>query len=135
MIVVPLIALVVGVVSGLLGLGGGELLAPVLLQLGMLPQVASATSGFMILFTSSSNVVHYLADGSLDAHLGYVLWALALGFCAALLGRGAAIMLVQKLSHPSLIAFLIGGTLMVALFLLLLQMATEAPDFALKSMC
>ena len=55
---VPLLAYGVGAVAGLLGLGGGELMAPLLLALGMLPQVASATSAFMIMFTSSADVVH-----------------------------------------------------------------------------
>ena len=36
---VPLMALFIGVVAGLLGLGGGELMAPLLVALGMHPQV------------------------------------------------------------------------------------------------
>lgn len=59
----------VGVVAGLLGLGGGELMAPLLLALGMIPQVASATSAFMILFTSSSDFVQYLMEGVLTPEI------------------------------------------------------------------
>ena len=62
---IPLLAYGVGTVAGLLGLGGGELMAPLLLAIGMLPQVASATSAFMITFTSSADVVHYLFEGVL----------------------------------------------------------------------
>ena len=76
---VPLLAYGVGAVAGLLGLGGGELMAPLLLALGMLPQVASATSAFMIALTSSADVVHYLFEGVLEPDPGYVVWALLLG--------------------------------------------------------
>jgi uncharacterized membrane protein YfcA len=78
-VAVPLLAYGVGAVAGLLGLGGGELMAPLLLALGMLPQVASATSAFMIALTSSADVVHYLFEGVLEPDPGYVVWALLLG--------------------------------------------------------
>ena len=45
----------------------------------MLPQVASATSAFMIALTSSADVVHYLFEGVLEPDPGYVVWALLLG--------------------------------------------------------
>ena len=75
----PCMGAFIGVVAGLLGLGGGELMAPLLLALGMLPQVASATSAFMIALTSSADVVHYLFEGVLEPDPGYVVWALLLG--------------------------------------------------------
>ena len=44
-VAIPLVAYGVGVVAGLLGLGGGELMAPLLLAIGMLPQVCSQLGG------------------------------------------------------------------------------------------
>ena len=38
-----------GIVAGLVGVGGGMLLGPLMLQMGVLPQVSAATTGTMIL--------------------------------------------------------------------------------------
>lgn len=43
LIVFPLAALVTGVLSGLFGIGGGLLLNPLLLHIGLSPQVASTS--------------------------------------------------------------------------------------------
>ncbi|XP_074278841.1 sulfite exporter TauE/SafE family protein 3-like isoform X2 [Silene latifolia] len=48
-----------GTVGGLLGIGGGTILTPLFLELGIPPQVASATSAFSMLFSSSMSVVEY----------------------------------------------------------------------------
>ncbi|XP_059642429.1 sulfite exporter TauE/SafE family protein 3-like isoform X2 [Cornus florida] len=48
-----------GVVGGLLGLGGGFILGPLFLELGIPPQVSSATATFAMLFSSSMSVVEY----------------------------------------------------------------------------
>lgn len=47
-------ACVAGAVAGLLGLGGGMLFTPLLLEYGISPQVATATANLLILFSSSS---------------------------------------------------------------------------------
>ncbi|GMP28313.1 hypothetical protein CsSME_00003912 [Camellia sinensis var. sinensis] len=51
--------IVAGMVGGLLGLGGGFILGPLFLELGIPPQVASATSTFAMVFSSSMSVVQY----------------------------------------------------------------------------
>ncbi|KAH9711473.1 Sulfite exporter TauE/SafE family protein 3 [Citrus sinensis] len=51
--------IVAGMVGGLLGLGGGFILGPLFLELGIPPQVASATSTFAMTFSSSMSVVQY----------------------------------------------------------------------------
>lgn len=44
-------AIASGIVSSLVGIGGGMLLGPVMLELGILPDVTAATSSFMIVRT------------------------------------------------------------------------------------
>lgn len=39
-------------VQSLLGIGGGMITGPLLLEMGVLSQVTAATSSFMVLFTS-----------------------------------------------------------------------------------
>lgn len=54
-----LCGLVGGVVGGLLGSGGGFVLGPLLLEIGVIPQVASATATFVMMFSSSLSVVEF----------------------------------------------------------------------------
>ncbi|KAF5958150.1 hypothetical protein HYC85_005375 [Camellia sinensis] len=53
------VGIIAGMVGGLLGLGGGFILGPLFLELGIPPQVASATSTFAMVFSSSMSVVQY----------------------------------------------------------------------------
>ncbi|TKY74585.1 integral to membrane [Spatholobus suberectus] len=48
-----------GVVGGLLGLGGGFVMGPLFLELGVPPQVSSATASFAMTFSSSMSVIEY----------------------------------------------------------------------------
>ncbi|KAK1362914.1 DECREASED DNA METHYLATION 1 family protein [Heracleum sosnowskyi] len=49
-----------GMVGGLLGLGGGFILGPLFLELGIPPQVSSATATFAMTFSAMSVVEYYL---------------------------------------------------------------------------
>ncbi|QCD97996.1 glucuronyl/N-acetylglucosaminyl transferase EXT2 [Vigna unguiculata] len=48
-----------GTVGGLLGSGGGFILGPLLIEIGVIPQVASATATFVMMFSSSLSVVEF----------------------------------------------------------------------------
>lgn len=75
-----LVGIAVGVLSGLLGIGGGTILVPVFrLAFGMSPQSATATSLFTIVPTSVSGVVSHVRHRTCVPWLG-----LAAGFGGAL---------------------------------------------------
>ncbi|XP_009397164.2 sulfite exporter TauE/SafE family protein 1 [Musa acuminata AAA Group] len=63
MFVFPSAALSAGALSGLFGIGGGLLLNPVLLQIGIAPQTAAATSTFMVMFSASMTALQYVILG------------------------------------------------------------------------
>jgi len=58
-----------GYLGGLLGVGGGNFVVPVLVWRGMDAKVASATTAFVVLFASLSGFFGHAAAGSLDPAL------------------------------------------------------------------
>jgi uncharacterized membrane protein YfcA len=64
---------VVGFLSGLLGVGGGFLLTPILMMLGVPPTVAAASDTNAIVATSSSGMAAHFRLGNVDLKLGTVL--------------------------------------------------------------
>merc|ERR1712048_1146922 len=78
-------AVLIGLVAGLLGLGGGEFMVPLLLEFGTAPRVAAATSGFIMVFTTSSNVVHYVVAGTIEPFFGYGVGCFFLAMMGAFL--------------------------------------------------
>ena len=53
-----------GVVSGMLGIGGGIFMAPLMLELGIDTKVATSTSNFFLIFTSFSSTCLYGMAGT-----------------------------------------------------------------------
>ena len=62
---VNILGVLVGIVSAMLGIGGGVIVAPVFLQLGLEPSESSATTSFVTLFTSFTNLIKYMLIGSI----------------------------------------------------------------------
>ena len=65
----PVTALLAGLTAGLLGIGGGMVIGPLFLAIGMEPQVGTSSCAFMILWTAFSGVVIYAVDNHLGAQL------------------------------------------------------------------
>jgi len=68
-------AFIGGFASGCLGMSGGAIFNPLLLNQGVPPSVASSTGMYMIIFSSIGSTVIYTIQGSLNFTFG--LW---LGF-------------------------------------------------------
>lgn len=59
-----------GILAGSLGVGGGLIMTSFLINLGVRPEVSSASSSFVILFSSLISVVQYLITGLVDFSYG-----------------------------------------------------------------
>ena len=57
----PPIAVFAGIIASWFGVGGGTVKGPLLMELGILPEVTTATSSTMMLFTTISAVSGYIA--------------------------------------------------------------------------
>lgn len=105
----PLVSSLAGVAAGLLGIGGGILKGPLMLEMGMLPGVSAATAAFMVLFTSSATTLQFVLLGML--RLDYSLWYGAVGMCGTIVGQKLAGYFIKKYKRQSLIIFLLGGVI------------------------
>jgi uncharacterized membrane protein YfcA len=75
---------IAGYLGGLLGVGGGNLVVPVLVWLGFDPKKASATTAFIVIFSSLSGFFGHASLGHMNTTL---LWTTAAGSIAgAILG-------------------------------------------------
>jgi uncharacterized membrane protein YfcA len=102
----PCYAILAGLVAGLFGVGGGIILGPLMLALGVHPAVASATCACMVLFTSSTATVTYMAHGLLVPN--YAVFSLLLGFISTILGQKVMSVLLKRYKRHSYIAYSIG---------------------------
>jgi len=103
----PKTALLAGVTAGLLGIGGGMVIGPLFLAIGMEPQVGTSSCAFMILWTAFSGVVAYGAD----EHLGWQLAVscVSVGFISGQIGQRLVNTVLKKTGRPSYVVFLLGG--------------------------
>lgn len=62
-----------GILSGMFGVGGGFLLSPFLMIMGIPPAVAVATSANQIIATSMSGFIAHWRKGNVDFQIGFLL--------------------------------------------------------------
>jgi uncharacterized membrane protein YfcA len=78
------LGLLVGLLSGLFGVGGGFLLTPLLIMFGIPPTVAAATDSNQIVAASTSGTYAHWKVGNVDFKMG--LYLLVGGFLGGLIG-------------------------------------------------
>lgn len=77
-------AFIGGWVGGALGLGGGSIFNPLMISMGVPPQVSTSTGMYMIMYSTLSSSVIYVTYGSLD--IPFSLWLGAWGAVGTILG-------------------------------------------------
>jgi uncharacterized membrane protein YfcA len=123
-IIVGIVSFIAGILASLLGVGGGMIKGPVLLELGMSADVTAATSSYMILFTSMSSSIQYIIVGKLPWDYGVVLFFL--GVVASFAGQSALNWLVARYNKKSYIIFVIAFVIGTSAVLLII---TEGISF------
>nr|TKS10993.1 uncharacterized protein D5086_0000075950 [Populus alba] len=105
-----------GVVGGLLGLGGGFIMGPLFLELGVPPQVSSATATFAMTFSSSMSVVEYYLLKRFP--VPYAVYFVVVATFAAFIGQHIVRRLIIVFGRASLIIFILAFTIFVSAILL-----------------
>ena len=108
----PLVAVFAGMLAGFLGIGAGMIVAPVMLELGVIPQVAAATSAFTVIFTAGSTSTQFIVLGRLQWQLA--LWFSSVGFLASIFGQLLIAYFVKKYRKQSIINFVIGFAIVIS---------------------
>ncbi|XP_054820268.1 sulfite exporter TauE/SafE family protein 4 [Prosopis cineraria] len=98
-----------GTVGGLLGSGGGFVLGPLLLEIGVIPQVASATATFVMMFSSSLSVVEF--DLLKRFPIPYALYLTSVSILAGFWGQFVVRKLIAILRRASIIIFILSGVI------------------------
>ncbi|EGD78809.1 hypothetical protein PTSG_01784 [Salpingoeca rosetta] len=121
----PALAFFAGVAAAMMGIGGGMIKSPIMLAMGLQPQVVTTTSSFMIIFTSSATTLQYLILGKLKPQqLGIVM---SMGFAGAVVGQRVVNYIIAKYKKQSFLIFLLGGlTIVSGIIIVATSLATES---------
>jgi uncharacterized membrane protein YfcA len=100
-IVILAMGVAVGFISGMFGIGGGFLMTPLLIFIGVSPAVAVASVASHIAASSCSGAISYWRRGAMDIPLALMLLA------GGLLGSGAGVWLFTLLRAAGLLDLMI----------------------------
>ncbi|CAH0522702.1 unnamed protein product [Peronospora belbahrii] len=112
-LIFPTLCTMAGVAAGLLGIGGGMVKGPIMLEMGILPPVQSATANFMILFTSSSTTLQFAINGQFpgERQYDYMAWFSLMGCIGGLCGQKLVAYAVKKYKRESIMVYLLATTI------------------------
>jgi len=99
------VSVATGLLAGLVGVGGGLILAPFFLLTGMDPAVAVSTSATCVLFTSSSTTLQYLFTDRVIMSLALMYGIVTL--VASFLGTCLVHVIQDKFARKSYITFIV----------------------------
>lgn len=102
-VIFPSMAMLAGFLGGMLGIGGGMIINPLLIEIGMHPQLTAATTAFMVFFSSSLSVVQFWLLGRLP--LDFALLFAAICFVFSLIGLRVVQQAITNFGRPSVIVF------------------------------
>ncbi|XP_074285319.1 sulfite exporter TauE/SafE family protein 3-like [Silene latifolia] len=111
-----LVSLLAGTLGGLLGLGGGFLLGPMFLEMGIIPQVSSATATFVMTFSASICAIeYYLLD---RFPVPYAAYLTVIAIVASIVGQYVVKKWIARAGRASLIVFILSTIIFASAILL-----------------
>ena len=100
---VTVCSVIAGIVVGLLGMGGGNLIGPMLLALGVRPEISTISSSFTIFISSGTASAQYFITGVID--LQYSAWFFGLSVLGSIFGILVLRKIAIKKQRVSLLIF------------------------------
>ena len=96
-------ALMAGTSAGLLSIGGGIVMSPIMIKLGLRPQCVVATSSVLYVLTSSLAVLLHSISGNLN--FAYSCWLAGSSLIGSLIGTFVMKVLVRRFQRASIMIF------------------------------
>jgi uncharacterized membrane protein YfcA len=103
----PMLSLVAGFLGGFLGIGGGIIMGPLLLELGMDNQASQATTAMFVFLSSSLATIQFVVLGK--AMPQYAFWFTSWVIVSTFVGQTLIDFILQKYQRSSLIVLSIAG--------------------------
>lgn len=131
-----LFSFITGVLAGCLGIGGGLVLSPLLLELGFYPAVASAISGMAVLVTSTSALFLYGLSGKVYWEFAAIL--IPCCFTSTLIGKIVIDRIAEKYQKQSIIIWSVSIFIFICFILLTIEGISELvedPSFEFSNVC
>lgn len=111
----PLFSLAAGFLGGFLGIGGGIIMSPLLLELGLVPEAGQATSAVFVFLSSSLATIQYVVLGKTMPQ--YVMWFTSWVVVSTFVGQTLVDYILRKLKRSSIIilavAAIVAGSLVM----------------------
>jgi uncharacterized membrane protein YfcA len=103
---------VAGIVAGLIGIGGGMVLGPLMLVMNVDPRVSSATNATMIVLISSSVSVIFVISGLVP--WSYAIFYFFVCLAGALFGKSRIDKYIQRTGRASILVFILASIIGLA---------------------
>lgn len=101
-----------GILAAVVGIGGATIYSPLLLEMNVNPRVSSATSMFLVLYTTlSTNIQFAIAR---EIHWPFALWFALWVVIGTLIGLTLVGRIVAKTGRASIIVFILSFVLFIA---------------------
>lgn len=101
----PVLAMAAGAMGGMLGIGGGMIMGPLLLELGMAAETTAATSATTVLLTAASGTFQETLLGMMLVQRGF--WYFGLGAVSTFIGQVGVNHIVRKYKMSALIVVMV----------------------------
>jgi len=132
-----LVTILAGVIAGLIGIGGGMVIGPILLDLKFNPQVSSALTATNVLLSSSAVSVLVLMGGVVP--IGEASFFALVCFGGAYFGKNFLGKIIKRLGKTSVIIFILGGVIFMAVTAVIVQgiidLRLNGVDFVFVGLC
>ena len=102
-----------GIGAGTLGIGGGMIMNPIFLSMGVPTEIAACVAGFSVLFTSSSTTSQFAIAGAIDMTQAFIF--LIFSSVGSLIGNCIILRAVDKYKRPSILIWILFAILSLAM--------------------
>jgi uncharacterized membrane protein YagU involved in acid resistance len=105
-----------GIMSGMLGVGGGIVMTPLMLELGVLPKIASSTANFLLVFTSSAGSFLFIISKQLI--WDYAIFYAILCSAASVIGSIYISAYIKRTNRTSVLIYTLFYLMILSLIIL-----------------